>query len=65
MGLFNRGLKAYEVTVRFEDIGLSGTQPIRDLWQRQELGEHQDRYTVEVPRHGAVMIRVGRPEGES
>jgi alpha-galactosidase len=62
MGLFNRGLKPYEVTARFGDIGLSGTQPVRDLWQRTDLGEYADRFTVEVPRHGAVMVKVGRPE---
>ena len=61
VGLFNRALKPYDVTVRFEDIGLSGTHPLRDLWQHKELGEHTDRFTIEVPRHGAVMIRVGEP----
>jgi len=59
VGLFNRGLKPYEVPVRFEDLGLEGAQPVRDLWQRKELGTFTDRFSVEVPRHGAVLIRVG------
>ena len=63
VGLFNRGLKPYEVTARFEDLGLSGTQPVRDLWQQKDLGEHTDGFTVEVPRHGAVMVKVGSPGG--
>jgi len=61
VGLFNRGLKPYPVTARFEDIGLSGTQPVRDIWQQEDLGDYEDSFTVEVPRHGAVMIKVGRP----
>jgi alpha-galactosidase len=61
VGLFNRGLRAYPMTLRFTDIGLSGVQPVRDLWMREDLGEFSDQYTVEVPRHGAVMVKVGRP----
>jgi alpha-galactosidase len=41
----------------------SGTQPVRDLWTRSDLGTFADAYTVEVPRHGAVMVKVGRPGG--
>jgi alpha-galactosidase len=63
VGLFNRGLLPYEITARFSDLGLSGEQPVRDLWRRRDLGAFTDGYTVEVPRHGAVMIRVGRPGG--
>jgi alpha-galactosidase len=59
VGLFNRGLVPYEVTARFSDLGLSGSQPVRDLWRRQDLGEFTDRYTAEVPRHGSVMVKVG------
>jgi len=59
VGLFNRGLVPYDVAVRFSDLGLSGEQPVRDLWRRQDLGTFTDVYPVEVPRHGAVMVRVG------
>jgi alpha-galactosidase len=60
VGLFNRGLQAYPMTLRFSDIGLSGAQPVRDLWKQEDLGEFSQEYAVEVPRHGAVMVRVGR-----
>jgi alpha-galactosidase len=62
VGLFNRGLRPYEVTVEFSDIGLEGSQHVRDLWQRLDLGVFEDRYSVEVPRHGAVMVKVGRAQ---
>jgi len=60
VALFNRGLTAYDVTARWSDIGLSGAQPVRDLWQRKDLGTSTDRFTASVPRHGAVFVRVGR-----
>jgi alpha-galactosidase len=61
--LFNRGLEPYDVTVRFSDLGLTGSQPVRDLWRREDLGEFADRYSATVPRHGAVMLKIGRPPG--
>jgi alpha-galactosidase len=63
VGLFNRGLQAYDVTARFSDLGLSGTQPVRDLWRRQDLGNFTDQFTIKVPRHGAVMVKIGRSRG--
>jgi alpha-galactosidase len=59
-GLFNRGLRPYDVTVRWEDLGLGGAQPVRDLWQQKDMGVFDGAYTVQVPRHGAVMVRIGR-----
>ena len=61
VGLFNRGLQPYEITARWEDIGLAGSQPVRDLWAQEDLGEFPDDYSVEVPRHGVKLVRVGRP----
>jgi alpha-galactosidase len=64
VGLFNRGLRRTHVTVKWSDLGLSGKQGVRDLWQQKDLGEFSDRFTVEIPRRGAVLIRVGRKNGE-
>jgi alpha-galactosidase len=63
VGLFNRGLVPYDVTVRFSDVGRTGSQPVRDLWRKENLGAFVDDYTATVPRHGAVMLRIGDPEG--
>ena len=61
VGLFNRGLAPKDVTVRWADLGLSGTQPVRDLWLRKDLGAFKDTFTARVPRHGVVFVKVGRP----
>ncbi len=60
VALFNRGLKPYEVTARWSDIGVSGRQRVRDLWQKKEIGVFENAYTVTVPRHGAVMVLMRR-----
>lgn len=61
VALFNRGMKPTEVTAKWSDIGVSGSQPVRDLWMRKELGVFSGSYRAMVPRHGAVMLRIGAP----
>jgi alpha-galactosidase len=61
VGLFNRGLHQAEVTVQWQQLGLQGGQPVRDLWQRRDLGVLQEKFTATVPRHGAVLLKVGKP----
>jgi alpha-galactosidase len=60
--LLNKGAEPADLTVTWERIGLSGTQPVRDLWQRQSLGTYTDAYTAaNLPQHGHILIRVGTP----
>jgi alpha-galactosidase len=59
VGLFNRDLVAQTVGVKWSELGLSGAQPVRDLWQRKELGSKQDGFSVTVPRHGVMLVAVG------
>jgi alpha-galactosidase len=59
VGLFNRGLQRCIVTAKWSDLGVKGAQPVRDLWQNKDLGSFTDRYEVEIPRRGAVLLKVG------
>jgi alpha-galactosidase len=59
VGLFNRSDDAAKVTARWADLGLSGRQPVRNLWLRKAEGFFTDAFTAEVPAHGAVLLKVG------
>jgi alpha-galactosidase len=64
VGLFNRGPVAAPVTVTFADLGLPDKSPIRFPWTHTDQGGIAGdgrRYTATVPRHGVVLLRVGRP----
>ncbi len=66
VGLFNRGDAAQPVTARWSDLHwsdlhLTGPRTVRDLWQRRDLGVFSDDFTVPVPSHGAVLIRLQSP----
>jgi len=60
--LLNKGRKRADITVHWNQIGLSGKQPVRDLWARRDLGEFKDSFTArDLGQHEHRMIKVGRP----
>ncbi|MHC4425944.1 MAG: NPCBM/NEW2 domain-containing protein [Planctomycetota bacterium] len=60
--LLNKAGKKADITVCWDKIGLSGAQPVRDLWARKDLGEFKDSFTAhDLGRHEHRMIKVGRP----
>lgn len=61
VGLFNRGLGPNAVSARWADLGITGRQPVRDLWLRKDLGEYSEAFTAIVPRHGVVFVKIGQP----
>jgi alpha-galactosidase len=61
VGLVNMSLKAADVTAKWADVGVTGSQPVRDLWLHKDLGSFQDSYTVSVPARGCVLLKIGRP----
>jgi len=59
--LLNKGRDEADISVEWGKIGLSGTQPVRDLWARKDLGEFKDSFTARgLGQHEHRMIKVGR-----
>jgi alpha-galactosidase len=58
-GLFNRGPEAATVTATWADLGLTGTQPVRDIWRQQDLAPASGQVSATVPRHGVLFVRIG------
>jgi hypothetical protein len=59
--LLNKGGKKADITVFWDKIGLSGNQPVRDLWACKDLGEFNDSFTAhDLGQHEHKMIKVGR-----
>lgn len=59
-GLFNRGLQPATVTATWSELGISGQQPVRNVWLGSDLGSFSDSFTANVPAHGAVLVKIGR-----
>jgi alpha-galactosidase len=65
VGLFNRGPVAADVKAEWTVLGVKGAQKVRDLWQQKDLGTFRDEFTATVPRHGAVLVKIGAPRQRS
>jgi alpha-galactosidase len=58
VGLFNRGEDEAPATALWSELGLSGKQTVRDLWQQKDLGAFDGQFQAQVPRHGVVLLRL-------
>ncbi len=58
IGFFNLHKQAQPIKATFAQLGLSGAQRVRDVWRQKDLPVAKDAFSFEVPRHGAVLIRV-------
>jgi alpha-galactosidase len=60
VGLFNRGEDEASITLKWVDLRLSGKLKVRDLWRQKDLAEASGQFRTSVPRHGVVLLKVGR-----
>jgi alpha-galactosidase len=56
--VFNRLELPLSAAVDFRQLGFHGAVQVRDIWQAKDLGQMKDSYTVTVPAHGVVFLRV-------
>jgi alpha-galactosidase len=60
VGLFNRSEENLKMTLDFNAIGFNSPAKLRDLWEHKDIVAVQGSYTVEVPKHGVVLVKVSR-----
>lgn len=58
VGLFNRSESPIKMTLDFKTIGAGASAKLRDLLDHKDLGTLHNSYTVEVPKHGVVLVKV-------
>ncbi len=63
VGLFNFGDDEAKITVRWQDIGATGKQVVRDLWRQKDLGCFNESFEASVAPHGVVLVKI-RPESK-
>jgi alpha-galactosidase len=61
VAIFNRANDEAKITVKAADLKISGKWKARDLWTLQDVAWPSDgEYSVTVPSHGVVMLRLNR-----
>lgn len=61
VGLFNQTRMPVEMNLRLAGVGWHGPAAARDLWRHRDIGVLRGEYTVRVPAHGVVMLRLSHP----
>jgi len=50
--------QARTIKVSWEELGLSGSKSVRDLWRQKDLGQFNGEFTTEVNFHGVTLVRM-------
>jgi alpha-galactosidase len=58
VGLFNRGDSATSVTLDLKSVGFGSGAKLHDIWAGKDVSASGGSYTVQVPMHGAVLLKV-------
>jgi alpha-galactosidase len=58
VAFFNREQGVVSVGVKFSDVGLPEDVLVRDLWKQEDLGKFHGSFSVDVPEHGVVLVRI-------
>jgi alpha-galactosidase len=58
VGLFNRGDVEATITASWKDLGVKGTQRVRDLWRQKDRGVVNEKFESTVSPHGVVLVRL-------
>ncbi len=60
VGIFNRHPSAMTAHVDFQKLGFTHAVKAKDLWQARDLGNISTPYTVTLPGHGVLFLRVSQ-----
>jgi len=60
VAFFNRAAQEAKVSVRWAEVGVNEKARLRDLWLHRDVEWQGPEYSVTIPAHGVVMLRVGR-----
>ena len=63
--LLNLTPKRAIASIRWSDLRLLPNASVRDLWSRKDLGQFTGGYSVEIPPHGSMLIKVSGTSGEN
>jgi alpha-galactosidase len=57
-----KSAETIEITADWSDLHLKGSQPVRDLWRQKDLGAADGKVSAKVAPHGAVLLKIGKPQ---
>jgi len=61
VAVFNRNDGPTNVTINFSSLGVTGSDTLRDLWAKSNLGVYSGSYTVSLAAHQSKLYRLTPP----
>jgi alpha-galactosidase len=58
LAFFNRSSAAATVKVKWTDLNVNGKWKMRDLWSHQSVDWPGSDYSLTIPAHGVVLLRL-------
>jgi alpha-galactosidase len=60
VGLFNLTNEARSISVDWRELGLEGSQAVRDVWRQSNLGSFAETFSATVQGHSVILVRLIR-----
>ncbi len=60
VALFNRAPDPKSITLKLSDVGFGANAKLRDLWTGKSVTATNGSYTVQIPKHGAILLRISK-----
>src|SRR6201993_2273812 len=60
VALFNRAPDPKSITLKLGEVGFGANAKLRDLWTGKDVTATNGSYTVLIPKHGVVLLRVSK-----
>lgn len=58
IGIFNLTEEHMNITINWDEMGMSNKCKVRDLWRQKDLGSFKESFATRVVPHGVVLIKV-------
>ena len=58
VALYNLSDKPTTITANWNDLGISGSRNVRDLWRQKDLGTFEDNFAMPVAPHSAELLKL-------
>jgi len=58
--LLNRSEKPKAIKVSWDELDISGSWNVHDLWQHKNLRQEEEKFESEVPAHACKVIKISK-----
>ncbi|MDR2424517.1 MAG: NPCBM/NEW2 domain-containing protein [Prevotellaceae bacterium] len=60
IAIFNRRPVKANVNIDWAELGYEGKYQVRDIWRQKDLGKISGVKSIDIPRHGCVMLKLSK-----